>query len=55
MSLNESVLEKDFVCFSDDLEVDIEIFSSSIVHIFEHDTSEITYAAAATSMSDGAE
>ena len=51
-SLNESVLEKDFVCFSDDSESDIEILSSSIIQVFENDTSEITHAAATTSMAD---
>ena len=51
-SLNESILEKYFVCFSDDSESDTEILSSSIIQIFESDTSETTHAAATTSMAD---
>lgn len=51
-SLNEGVLEKDFVFFSDDSESDIEILSSSIIQIFENGASEITHAAATTSMAN---
>ena len=51
-SLHESVLEKDFVCFSDALESDKKILPSPIIEVFENYTSEITHAAATSAMAD---
>ena len=44
--------KKYFVCFSYDSRSDIGILSLSIIQAFENDTSEITHAAATTSMTD---